>query len=127
MATSSEELPEIMQVVADFMTEALIKKGISESVAADLGVECCMAVMKAVGGDSYYIPKGVKLTYTKRDLQIYNEFFNTPLRQLSAKYGITTRRIYQIVAAVRLGEEVPEQLNLFDAKDFERTGGVNGK
>ena len=127
MATSTEELPEFMQVVADYMTDALIKNGIAENIAANLGVECCMAVMKAVGGDSYYIPKGVKLIYTKRDLQIYNEFFGTSsIRQLSAKYGITTRRIYQIVAAVRMGEEVPEQLNLFEEKDYG-TGGLNGK
>ena len=45
----------------------------------------------------------------------------------TAKYNITPRRIYQIVAAVRLGEIMPEQPDLFDAKDFERTGDVNGK
>ena len=125
--TNSKELPEIMQVIADYITDTLIKGGIAEHTAADLGVECCIAVMNSVGGDNIYIPKGVKLTYSKRDLEIYKEFVNSDVRRLSAKYNITPRRIYQIVAAVRLGEIMPEQPDLFDAKDFEKTGGENGK
>ncbi len=113
MATSADELPEIMQVVASFMTEALISKGIADRTAADLGVECCVALMKAVGGANVYVPKGMELTYSKRDKEIYENFGHMSLKELSAKYNITPRRIYQIVAAVRLGEEVPEQLTLF--------------
>ena len=114
MGGKPEELPEIMQAISDFMADALAKKGIADNVAAELCVECCIAVMNAVGGVCHYIPKGVRLAYTKRDLQIYKEFYSTTTRELSAKYGITPRRIYQIVAAVRLGEEMPEQLTLFD-------------
>lgn len=118
----SEELPEIMQVVVEFISESLIKDGIQDKKACEIAYSCCAAVMQAVGGDNIYVPKGVKLTYSRRDAEIYKEFDFMSIKELQTKYGLTSRRIYQIIAAVRDGVEVAEQLLLFDDERRERNG-----
>lgn len=116
------ELPEIMQVIADFMIDALISRGISEFMAAELSVDCAIALMKAVGGDNVYIPKGVQMEYNKRDLKIYKEFEYMDIREICKIYGVTPRRIRQIIAAVKLGIEVPEQFMMFDSEGNSNVG-----
>ena len=112
------ELPEIMQTVAEFIGNELMRDGIAERRAVELGLKCAEAVMTAVGGDQVYIPKGVHLAYSRRDLEISNLFGRITLREICEKYGITARRGYQIMSAGKNGEEVPEQLDLFsDSND----------
>ncbi|MDD3002123.1 MAG: Mor transcription activator family protein [Candidatus Riflebacteria bacterium] len=112
----SEELPEIMQIIVEFISESLIKDGIQEKKACEIAYSCCLAMMQAVGGDNIYIPKGVKLTYSRRDAEIYKELDFMTVKELQTKYNLTSRRIYQIIAAVRDGVETAEQLLLFDER-----------
>ncbi len=107
---ANQELPESLNVVAEFMSDRLISHGINPQSAVKMAIDCCWALMAAVGGREVYIPKGISINYTKRDLQIYNELRDSvSVKELSEKYGITERRIFQIAAAVRNGKEMPEQ------------------
>jgi Mor family transcriptional regulator len=114
----SEELPEIMQVIVEFMSEALIKDGLDGKKACEMAYACCIAMMQAVGGDNIYIPKGVRLTYSRRDAEIYREFDYMSIKELQTKYDLTPRRIYQIIASVKSGVQMPEQPSLFDDKEL---------
>ena len=118
-----DELPEIMQVVAEFIGNQLMADGIEDRRAVDLGLKCAHAVMTAIGGDNVYIPKGFFFKYTARDLEIARLFGQTSMREICDKYGITSRRVYQIINAVHNGVEVPTQLDLFPAEEEEANVG----
>jgi Mor family transcriptional regulator len=113
MTKHVKDLPEIMQTVAEFVGDQLIKDGLDERKAVELGLHCAHAVMTAIGGDSVYIPKGVHAEYNQRDREIADMFGRYSLREICDKFGITSRRVYQIVNAVKTGVEVPTQLELF--------------
>ncbi|MEW6708289.1 MAG: Mor transcription activator family protein [Candidatus Riflebacteria bacterium] len=111
------ELPEIMQTVAEFVGNQLIKDGVEERRAVELGLGCAHAVMTALGGDNVYIPKGVFMEYNQRDLEIAEKFGRVSMREICQQYNITARRVYQIINAVKTGIEVPTQLDLFGDSD----------
>lgn len=112
MSRPINEYPEVLAAIAHAVAEALIKKGkvVSEVEAAEIGIICADMVRHTFGGDDFYIPKGVVLEYTKRDLDIQKMLETSSMKEVCDKYGITRRRVYQILKAVKDGKQVREQL-----------------
>jgi len=106
------EYPEVLAAIADAVAEALINRGkiVSESEAAEIGIICADMVRHTFGGEDFYIPKGVTLEYTKRDLDIQEMLKTATMKDVCDKYGITKRRLYQILKALKAGIQVGEQL-----------------
>lgn len=114
----SKEYPEILLTIADVVAQALIEKGkLSDAEAAELGIRCADALRHSFGGDTVYIPKGIMFEYSKRDVELVEMLKTSTMREVCDKYGITQRRIYQILKAVKDGLPAPEQLT-FDMFDL---------
>ena len=112
MSRPINEYPEILAAIAEAVAEALIKKGkiVSETEAAEIGIVCADKVRHSFGGDEVYIPKAMSLEYTQRDLDIQAMLVTATIEEVCKKYGITRRRVYQILKAVNDGIQKPEQL-----------------
>lgn len=63
--------------------------------------QCSAAVayqlMHAMGGDSYYLPKGVYVGSSERDLELINKFNGVNHRELAREFGISVMRVRQIL------------------------------
>jgi Mor family transcriptional regulator len=103
--------PSTLQSLCDVMRQTLIQHNIanvdhiSEALATSLSAY--------LGGRDIYIPNGERLKDALRDIRIWREFKGNNLEQLSRDYGLTERRISQIVAEQRAAFVVRKQRRLF--------------
>jgi len=118
-----KELPEILLTIAETVSNRLMERGIDDGTAAEIGVDCADVLRHTFGGETIYLPKFLAAEFSKRDLKIIEMLKTCSMRDVCEKYGITTRRIYQILKGVRDGIEVPEQLDLFRSSDEEESDG----
>lgn len=77
-----------------------------------IGDEAARKLCEAVGGEAIYVPKLDTVDNAQRIMDIRAEYngANTPM--LSRKYGLTTRRIQQIVDAS--SPVLPGQMDMFN-------------
>lgn len=80
-------------------------KGVSEALATTLSIY--------LGGRDVYIPNGERLKGALRDIRIWREFKGNNLEQLSRDYGLTERRVSQIVDEQRMAFVARKQRRLF--------------
>ena len=92
-------MPKIMEVIAFFISETLIKKRIEEHQAIEIAADCACSIMDSIGGGAVYIPKGTIFKCQERDFELMKDFNRLSIRGLCKKYNITKRRVYQIVAS----------------------------
>jgi len=69
-----------------------------------IGIENALKVAEEFGGLSINIPKLAFIKKEKRDKQIRDDYDQkTPVRQLTMRYGLTQRRIYDILGEKKRG------------------------
>lgn len=75
------------------------KKQAAGAIIADLiGIDGAKALSKAFGGTTLYIPKLSTLSIQVRNRQIIGEYTaGVNVKQLSAKYDLSDRRIWSIL------------------------------
>ena len=67
-------------------------------MARIIGIERLLALCEVFGGTTIYIPKKERILQQTRNKAIRREFDCQNYRQLASKYGLSERRIRQIVA-----------------------------
>lgn len=99
-----QSLCELMRVTLEGykVTNALM---LSEALATSLSTY--------LGGRDVYIPNGERLKDALRDIQIWREFKGNNLELLSRSYGLTERRVSQIIAEQRAAFVARKQRKLF--------------
>jgi len=116
------DYPEILEELAAHLGEALVKRGLSKEVAAQVAWESAdwLRQPTAWGGRSIYIPRAEQIELRARDLEIYHrqvfEHWSYPL--LAKTYNLTEMRIRQVLARVRQQRrQRVEAGGLFPAED----------
>lgn len=103
--------PSTLQSLSALMQVTLKKHGIinADRISEDLATGLSIYF----GGRDVYIPNGESLKKALRDINIWHEFKGNNLEQLSRKYGLTERRISEIVAEQRAAYVARKQRQLF--------------
>lgn len=103
--------PSTLQSLSALMQVTLKKHGIIN--AARISEDLATALSIYFGGRDVYIPNGESLKKALRDIKIWHEFKGNNLEQLSREYGLTERRISEIVAEQRAAYVARKQRQLF--------------
>lgn len=80
---------------------ALRRDGVSDDEASRWAVRAVRAVALMAGGRQIYIPTGEQLDRAVRDREIWRKFKGNNIPALAREYGMSERRIYNIVRAQR--------------------------
>lgn len=94
---------ELIEIVTRILSSILLDKGLSEEEAADISENFACRLGKECGGEYIYFPKDLQ-TWVRRNKEIAKTFYKeseSSVKKLSEKYGLTTRRIYQILKKLR--------------------------
>ncbi len=103
--------PSTLQSLSALMQVTLKKHGISH--ADRISEDLATGLSIYFGGRDVYIPNGESLKKALRDIKIWHEFKGNNLEQLSREYGLTERRISEIVAEQRAAYVARKQRQLF--------------
>jgi len=103
--------PSTLQSLSALMQVTLKKHGISN--ADRISEDLATGLSLYFGGRDMYIPNGESLKKALRDIKIWNEFKGNNLEQLSREYGLTERRISEIIAEQRAVLVARKQRRLF--------------
>lgn len=103
--------PETLQSLSELLRVTLDAKGIKDS--AKLADALATTLGTYLGGRHLYIPTGERLKAALRDIAIWRDFTGRNLEQLARQYGLTERRIAQILQAQRQAEKARRQRQLF--------------
>lgn len=103
--------PSTLQSLCDVLLVTLKQHNIvnAERVSEDLAA----SLSTYLGGRDVYIPNGERLQKALRDIKIWREFKGNNLEQLSRNYGLTERRVSEIVAEQRAALVARKQRRLF--------------
>lgn len=77
-----------------------------------VGEEAADKLCRMYGGESLYIPKADTIEAVARRAKIISEYNGGNIKALAAKYGLTSRRIRQIVGDA--APPVDGQIDLFE-------------
>mgnify|MGYP001763048734 CR=1 FL=1 len=103
--------PSTLQSLSALMQVTLKKHGVSN--ADRISEDLATGLSLYFGGRDMYIPNGESLKKALRDIKIWNEFKGNNLEQLSRDYGLTERRISEIIAEQRAVLVARKQRRLF--------------
>jgi len=103
--------PSTLQSLSALMQVTLKKHGISN--ADRISEDLATGLSIYFGGRDMYIPNGESLKKALRDIKIWREFRGNNLEQLSRDYGLTERRISEIIAEQRAVLIARKQRRLF--------------
>lgn len=103
--------PSNLQSLALLVTNELSKAKVSN--AQSLGEQLTLAIGHYFGGRDMYIPTDQRLKAALRDIQIWQEYKGNNLEQLATKFGLTERRVAEIVQNQRKVEVERRQRSLF--------------
>jgi Mor family transcriptional regulator len=93
---------DILADMADFVAELLRRHhGLTQEEAQVAAESAMEAVRLEWGGSMCYFKKGGQVDLQERDEEIYSRFNGRNAQQLCRQYGLSERRIYQVIAAVR--------------------------
>ncbi|QYK02777.1 Mor transcription activator family protein [Shewanella psychrotolerans] len=103
--------PSTLQSLCELMRVTLEGQAISNSVQISEALATTLSTY--LGGRDIYIPNGERLKDALRDIRIWREFKGNNLEQLSRDYGLTERRVSQIIAEQRVAFVARKQRRLF--------------
>ncbi|AYV14347.1 Mor transcription activator family protein [Shewanella algae] len=103
--------PSTLQSLCELMRVTLEGHAISNSVQISEALATTLSTY--LGGRDIYIPNGDRLKDALRDIRIWREFKGNNLEQLSRDYGLTERRVSQIIAEQRAAFLARKQRRLF--------------
>lgn len=103
--------PANLAALVDVLHATLHGRGHDDDAALEDAQHCAIAVAEYQGGRNYYLPTGERLRAFVRDRAIYLACNGRNKPQIALRYGITERRVEQIVAeqrAIHLRKIQPE-------------------
>lgn len=105
MATNQgKAYPEFLADMADMIKECLEETcGIPQEKATDFAFKVTEMLRKTYGGEMLYFPKAVHIDLSMRDLEILKKCKDMPYSEVAHEFGISTRRIYQIIFQAKFG------------------------
>ncbi|MCH4295595.1 transcriptional regulator [Shewanella sp. 3B26] len=103
--------PSTLQSLCELMRITLQEYKVAEP--ALIAEALATTLSSYLGGRDLYIPNGERLKDALRDIRIWREFKGNNLEQLSRQYGLTERRVSQIVAEQRAAFVARRQRGLF--------------
>lgn len=107
--------PEILKDLIDKAAPPIAEKQqIPLSEARELVFEICEVIRRDWSGNNLYLPVGLAHDINKRDLEMYEAFNGTNHADLSKRFGITVRQVYERLAIISAAEFARRQPGLFD-------------
>ena len=103
--------PSNLQSLALLIESELAKANVSN--AQLVGESITMAIGHYFGGRDVYIPTDQRLKAALRDIQIWQEFNGQNMEALAIKFGLTQRRVAEIIQRQRSVELQRRQRSLF--------------
>lgn len=91
---------------------------LDEQTVQQLASKVAMSIAHDFGGEVLYIPKGLLLPLTKRDLQIWQSFNGNNHNELARKFNVSVQWVYKIVKRVQKEEVAKRQIDLFSADNL---------
>lgn len=107
----SKKWPSTLQSLVLLIEQELQKQQLPHSKKAAESI--VFALGHYFGGRDIYIPKDDRLKAALRDIEIWQQFTGYNLEPLALKFGLTTRRIAEIIQAQRSAETARKQRQLF--------------
>jgi|APMI01.1.fsa_nt_gi Mor family transcriptional regulator len=111
---ANDRAPQLLAQLADTVASLLVENGIAEEKAVDIGVAVSDKIRNDWGGEPIYIPKGMAIDISRRDMQIWEQFNGTNHRELAHKHDVTVIHLYRIIKAVRAAMLKSRHGDLFD-------------
>lgn len=108
-----QDAPELINQLFATLTTLGIEHGLDTKVAQNLAANATQKVVDAFGGEVIYIPKGLAMQMSVRDLKIYQEFNGNNHRELAHKYGLSMQAIYKIVKRTHKKELGKHQIDMW--------------
>lgn len=93
--------PELLRDLADQVAVKIAELGVDNEKCADIGFAVAEHIREHWGGQPIYLPKGVQYDFSRRDLEVFEQFNGHNHAELAREYNLTVMRIYQIIKAVR--------------------------
>jgi len=104
--------PEILGELQELILARFIREGIAAERARRAAFELVEEVRHTLGGGSTYISSGFHYDLSQRDLEIFNKFMGNNLAQLAQEYGISKRRVYQIIRSILNQKKIVQFMTL---------------
>jgi len=111
--------PANLAAMVDVLHATLRDRGHDDDAALDDAEHCAIAIAEYQGGRNYYLPTGKRLKDFVRDRAIYLASNGRNKAELALRYGLTERRVEQIVAEQRAIHLRKIQPQLFDSQNRE--------
>ena len=107
--------PEILRDLIDKAAEPLAAKlQVSLPDAREAAFLICEIIRRDWSGNNLYLPVGLAHDINKRDLEMYEASNGTNHAELSKRFGITVRQVYERLAIISAAEFARRQPRLFD-------------
>ncbi|PKG74216.1 transcriptional regulator [Shewanella sp. GutCb] len=103
--------PSTLQSLCELMRVTLEGQKVGNALAISEALATTLSTY--LGGRDLYIPNGERLKDALRDIRIWREFKGNNLEPLSRDYGLTERRVSQIIAEQRAAFVARKQRRLF--------------
>lgn len=106
----SSKGPEFLLYLMHHSAYILREAGLPAESAKDIAIEIAARMAEQLGGHQIYLAKGKGYCNTRNvfcfrleelDWKIYREFNGSNRDEICGRYGISTPRLYQIIAACR--------------------------
>jgi Mor family transcriptional regulator len=94
----AEKWARTLAEMVDVLAADRRRRGEDEDVALADAQHTVLVLAEYQGGRQYYLPRGAALRNALRDRVIYHQAKRGNIDTLAERYGITTRRVEQIVA-----------------------------
>lgn len=110
-----DKIPELLSDLSSHASAVAVQMlDIPKDVAEHLGLEIARKMAENWGGQHIYIPKGVSMVASQRDVLIYAEFNGRNHADLARKYHLSIIWIYKIIRTIQTREIARRQGALFD-------------
>lgn len=107
--------PEILRDLIDKAAEPLAAKlKIPLPEAREVAFVICEIIRRDWSGNNLYLPVGLAHDISKRDLEMYEAFTGSNHAELSKRFNITVRQVYERLGLVSAAEFTRRQPRLFD-------------
>lgn len=103
--------PSTLQSLCELMRVTLEGNNVADAIAVSEALATTLSTY--LGGRDMYIPNGERLKDALRDIRIWREFKGNNLEVLARDYGLTERRVSQIIAEQRAAFVARKQRRLF--------------
>lgn len=109
-----QKAPELLNHLYVKIKNAGVATNLSEEESRLLAKKVTLDIAHDFGGEMIYIPKGILVHLTGRDLKIWQEFNGKNHNELARKYGVSVVWVYKILKKVQQEEVAKRQIDMFE-------------